>query len=109
MKGGFPFAGCHKRLLYPRILRDMTHAAFQMRPCRGQNRRSERRSNTTNASVKDPPPVLDRPLAREDLGFHAALAYKYSGERRACKVALVSCRAEPGPLIGNLESANGSE
>ena len=29
-------------------------------------------------------------MAREDLGFHPALAYKYSGERGACKVVIPS-------------------
>jgi hypothetical protein len=32
--------------------------------------------------------AADRPVALEDLGFHPALAYKYSGERAACKVAI---------------------
>ena len=86
MKQGSPSAGYHRRLLYPEILRDMMHAAFQMRPYRDQNRRSGRRSNTTNAAVRYAPPAPDRPLAQEDLGFHPALAYKYSGERGACKV-----------------------
>ena len=105
MKQGSPSAGYHRRLLYPEILRDMMHAAFQMRPYRDQNRQSGRRSNTTNAGVKYAPQVPDRPVAQEDLGFHPALAYKYSGERGACKVG--SCIMSSGvgtPLIGNLES-----
>jgi len=34
------------------------------------------------------PQALDGPVAQEDLGFHPALAYKYSGERGACKVVI---------------------
>ena len=105
MKQGSPSAGYHRRLLSPEILRDMMHAAFQMRPYRDQNRQSGRRSNTTNAGVKYAPHAPDRPVAQEDLGFHPALAYKYSGERGACKVG--SCIMSSGvgiPLIGDLES-----
>jgi hypothetical protein len=43
-------------------------------------------------------------MALEDLGFHPALAYKYSGERGPCKVG--SCVMWSGvgtPLIGNSE------
>src|SRR5262245_4667271 len=86
MKRGSLFAGYHRRLLYLRILRDMMHAAIQMRPYRDRNRRSGRRSNITNTSVRYAPSRPDRPLAEEDSGFHPALAYKYSGERGACKV-----------------------
>ena len=100
-----PSAGYHRLMLYPEILRAMMHATFQMRPYRDQNRQSGRRSNTTNAGVKYAPQAADRPVAQEDLGFHPALAYKYSGERGACKVG--SCITSSGagtPLIGNLES-----
>src|SRR5882724_8212626 len=90
MKQGAPAAGYHRRLLYTEILRDMMHAAFQMRPYRDQNRQSGRRSNTANAGVNYGPQVPDRPVAQEDLGFHPALAYKYSGERGACKVVIPS-------------------
>jgi hypothetical protein len=90
MKQVSPSDGYHRRLLYPEILRDMIHAAFQMRPYRDQNHQSERRSNTTNAGVKHAPQAPDRPVAQEDLGFHPALAYKYSGERGACKVVIPS-------------------
>jgi len=34
--------------------------------------------------------VADRPVPQEDLGFHPALAYNYSGERGACKVVIPS-------------------
>jgi hypothetical protein len=51
-----------------------------MRPYRVQNRQSGRRSNTINASVGYVPQAPDKPVAQEDLGFHPALAYKYSGE-----------------------------
>src|SRR5438874_5232675 len=90
MKQGSPSAGYRRRLLYPEILRDMMHAAFQMRPYRDQNHQSARRSNTTNGGVKYVPQAPDRPVAQEDLGFHPALAYKYSGERGACKVVIPS-------------------
>jgi hypothetical protein len=66
----------------------MMPAAFQMHPYRDQNRQSGRRSNTTNAGVNYAPQAPDRPVAREDLAFHPALAYKYSGERGACKVVI---------------------
>src|SRR5215211_312058 len=95
MKQEFPSAGYHTRLLYLEILRDMTHAAFQRRPYRDQNRRSGRRSNTTSVSVKYPLQVAGRAGPREDLGFHPALAYKYSGERGMCKGGLLSSRANP--------------
>src|SRR5207249_5537144 len=85
MKQGFPSAGYHRRLLYPEILRDKRHAAFRMRPYRDQNRQSGQRSNTTDAGVKYAPRAGERWLAQEDLGFHPASAYKYSGERGACK------------------------
>src|SRR6267142_6172428 len=107
MKQGSPFAGYHRRLLSPEILRDKMHAVFQKRPYRDQNRQSGRRSNTTNAVVMYAPPAPDRPVAQEDLGFHPALAYKYSGERGACKVG--SCIMSSGvgtPLIGSLESGS---
>ena len=68
----------------------MMRAAFQMRPYRDQNRRSARRSNITDAAVKYAPQAPDILLAREDLGFHPTLAYKYSGERGACKVVIPS-------------------
>src|ERR1043166_6122729 len=90
MKQGSPSAGYRKRLLYPENLHDMMHAAFQMRPCRDQNRQSGQRSNTISVGVKYAPPVPDRLVAQEDLGFHPALAYKYSGERGACKVVIPS-------------------
>src|SRR6266511_1846509 len=90
MKQGSPSAGYHRRLLYPEIPRDMMHAAFQMRPYRDQNRQSGRRSNTTSASVRYAPQAPNRPVAQEDLGFHPALAYKYSGERGVCKVVIPS-------------------
>src|SRR5580765_4699569 len=90
MKQGSLSAGYHRRLLYPEILRDKTHAAFRMRPYRDQHRQSGRRSNTTNAGVKYAPRAADRSLAQEDLGFHPASAYKYSGERGACKVVIPS-------------------
>src|SRR4030095_10706644 len=90
MTRGSPFAGYHRRLLYPEILHDMMHAAFQMRPYRDQNRQSGRRSNTTNAGVNYAPQAPDGSLAQEDLGVHPALAYKYSGERGACKVVIPS-------------------
>src|SRR5215475_11341305 len=94
MKPGFPSAGYHTRLLYRGILRDMMRAAFQMRPYRDQNRRSGRRSNTTNTSVRYAPEAPDRSLAPEDLGFHPALAYKYSGERGACKGVVANYRLD---------------
>src|ERR1043166_2108147 len=100
-----PFAVGRMRLLCPGTLRDMTRATFQMHPYRGQNRRCGRRSNTTNAWVRCVPPERGRPLAQEDLGFHPALAYKYSGELGTCKVG--SCVMLSGfetPLIVNLES-----
>src|SRR4029453_6011494 len=90
MKQGSPSAGYHRRLLYPENLRDMMHEAFQMRLCPDQNRRSGRRSNITNASVRYVVSASDRSLVQEDLGFHPALAYKYSGERGACKVVIPS-------------------
>src|SRR6266481_2889558 len=90
MRQGSPSAGYHKRLLYREILRDMMHAAFQMRPYRDQNRQSGRRSNTTNAGVKYAAQAPDKRAAQEDLGFHLALAYKYSGERGVCKVVIPS-------------------
>ena len=105
MKQGSPFVGYHRRPLSPEILRDTMPVVFQKRPYRDQNRQSEQRSNTTNAGVKYEPQVADRSLVQEDLGFHPALAYKYSGERGVCKVG--SCVMSSGvgtPLIGNLES-----
>src|SRR6185369_2819066 len=98
MKQGSPSAGYHRRLLYPENLRDMMHAAFQMRPCRDQNRQSGRKSNTTNAGVKYALQAPDRPMAPEDLGFHPALAYKYSGERGACKVVIPSEAKSRNPV-----------
>src|SRR5215211_47997 len=100
MNQGSPSADYHRRLLYPKILRDMMHAAFQMRLYRDQNRRSGRRSNTTNAGVKYGPQAPDRPVAREDLEFHPALAYKYSGERGACKVVIPSEAKQNRGILG---------
>src|SRR6187402_1242579 len=88
MKRESPSAGYHRLLLYPGVLRDMMHATFQMRPYRDQTRQSGRRSNTISAGVKYVPQASDKPVAQEDLGFHPALAYKYSGERGACKVVI---------------------
>src|SRR5215213_6615741 len=93
MKQGSPSAGYHRPRLYLEILRDMMHATFQMRPYRDLNRQSARRSNTTNAVVMYEPQGPDRPVAQEDLGFHPALAYKYSGERGVCKV-VIPCEAK---------------
>src|SRR6478609_6077301 len=90
MKQGSPSAGYRRRLLYPEILRDKTHVVFQKRPCRDQNRQSGRRSNITNVGVRYASQVADRSLAQADLGFHPASAYKYSGERGACKVVIPS-------------------
>jgi hypothetical protein len=90
MKKGSPFAGYHRRPLSPEILRDTMPVVFQKRPYRDQNRQSEQRSNTTNAGVKYEPQVADRSLVQEDLGFHPASAYKYSGERGSCKVVIPS-------------------
>src|SRR5512132_1132230 len=103
MKQGSLSDGYHRRLLYPEILRDMMHAAFQMRPYRDQNRQSGRRSNTTNAGVKYAPQAPDRPVAQEDLGFHPALAYKYSGERGACKVGSCIMPSGVGTSGGHLQ------
>ena len=94
MKQGSPFAGYHRRLLSPEILRDKMHAVFQKRPYRDQNRQSGRRSNTTNAGVKYAPPAADRSLVKEELGFHPASAYKYSGERGACKGVVANYRLD---------------
>jgi UDP-glucose:(heptosyl)LPS alpha-1,3-glucosyltransferase len=88
MKRESPSAGYRTRQLYLGILRDRTRAPFQMRLYQDQNRRSDQRSNTISASVAYVPQALDGPVAREDLGFHPALAYKYSGERGACKVVI---------------------
>jgi len=90
MKQGSLSAGYHRRLLYLEILRDKTHAVFQKRPCRDQNRQFGRRSNTANAGVAYASQAADRSLAQADLGFHPASAYKYSGERGACKVVIPS-------------------
>src|SRR4029078_10387743 len=84
-KQGSPFAGYHRRLLSREIPRDMMHAGFRMRRCRDRNRQSVQRSNTTKDGVKYAPLAAERWLAQEDLGFHPASAYKYSGERGACK------------------------
>src|ERR1700757_2184047 len=81
----FPFDDCHMRLLIGGICHDTTRATFQTHPYRGQNRRYVRKSNTTTAWVRYAPQAQSRPPAQEDLGFHPALAYKYSGERGACK------------------------
>src|SRR4026209_1617241 len=94
MKRGSPSAGYHRLLLYPGILRDMMHATFQMRPYRDQNRQSGRRSNTISAGVNFGPQAPDKPVAQEDLRFHPALAYKYSGERGACKVVIPAKRSK---------------
>src|SRR5881398_2996739 len=105
MKRESPSAGYRTRQLYLGILRDRTRATFQMRLYQDQNRRPDQRSNTISASVAYVPQALDGPVAQEDLGFHPALAYKYSGERGACKVG--SCIMSSGvgiPLIGDLES-----
>src|SRR5213079_3742738 len=88
MKRGSPSAGYRTRQLYLGTLRDRTRATFQMRLYQDQNRRSDQKSNTTNDSVGCAPQEPDAPQAREDLGFHPALAYKYSGERGACKVVI---------------------
>src|SRR5262245_35001319 len=93
MKQGFPSVGYHTQRPYLEILRERMHAAFQRRPYQGPNPQSARRSNTINVLVKHGLRVLGRPLPREDLGFHPALAYKYSGERGACKAGLLSSRA----------------
>ena len=98
MKQGFPSAGYRKPPLYPENLRDMMHAVFQMRPCRDRNRQSGRRSNTTGVGAKYASQVLDRLVAQEDLGFHPALAYKYSGERGACKVVIPSEAKSRNPV-----------
>src|SRR5881394_3135282 len=90
MKRESPSAGYRTRQLYLGILRDRTRATFQMRLYQDQNRRSDQRSNTISASVAYVPQALDGPVAQEDLGFHPALAYKYSGERGACKVVIPS-------------------
>src|SRR6478735_9077606 len=90
MKQGSPSAGYHRRLLYLEIPRDKTHAVFQKRPCRDQNRQSGRRSNTANAGAAYASQAMDGSLAQADLGFHPASAYKYSGERGACKVVIPS-------------------
>src|SRR5437763_4238388 len=90
MKQESPSAGYHRRLLSPETLRDMRHAMSQKRPCPDRNRQSERRSNTTNAAVKYAPQPADGSLPQEDLGFHPASAYKYSGERGVCKVVIPS-------------------
>src|ERR1700757_3282958 len=82
----------------------MLPGGFKMGPYRDQTRRSERRSNTTNASVRYAPQASERPLAQEDLGFHLALVYKYSGERGTCKVGCCVMWSGIGtPLIVNLE------
>src|SRR6476620_3026343 len=94
MKQGSPSAGYRRRLLYLEILRDKTHAVFQKRPCRDQNRQSGRRSNITNVGVRYAPRAADRWLAQEDLGFHRASAYKYSGERGACKGVVANYRLD---------------
>src|SRR4029077_3469561 len=105
MTRGSPSGGYRTRPLYRGIHRDMMRAAFQMRPYQDQNRRSERRSNTTNASARYAPQASERPLAPEDLGFHRALVYKYSGERGTCKVGCCVMSSGVGtPLIVNLES-----
>src|SRR6476661_4882069 len=90
MKQGSPSAGYHRRLLSLEILPDKRHAAFRKRPCRDQNRQFGRRSNTANAGVAYVPQAAERSLAQADLGFHPASAYKYSGERGACKVVIPS-------------------
>jgi len=94
MKQGSPFAGYHRRLLSPEILRDMMHAVFQKRPYLDQNRQSGQRSNTTNAGVKYAAQASDRSLVQEDLGFHPASAYKYSGERGVCKGVVANYRLD---------------
>src|SRR5215470_2601816 len=88
MKTGSLSAGYHTRLLYLEIFRDMTRATFQTRLYRDRNHQSGRRSNTTNASVNYALKAPDGSLAQEDLRFHPAFAYKYSGERGACKVVI---------------------
>src|SRR5213075_1263536 len=106
MKRESPSAGYRTRQLYLGILRDRTRATFQTRLYQDQNRRSDQRSNTISASVAYVPQAPDGSVAQEDLGFHPASAYKYSGERGACKVG--SCIISSGigtPLIGR----NGSE
>src|SRR4029450_13761282 len=81
----FLFDGCHMRWLCREICRDTTRATSQTHLYRGQNRRYGRRSNTTTGWVRYAPQARGRPLAQEDLGFHPALAHKYSGERGPCK------------------------
>src|SRR5262245_49294658 len=90
MRLGFPSAGYHTQLPYPEILRDMMHVGFRTHLCRDLNRQFGQRSNTTVASVTYAPQALGGPVAQEDLAFHPALAYKYSGERAACKVVIPS-------------------
>src|SRR5215469_12072011 len=90
MKREFPSGGYHTRLLCLKTLRDTTPATFQMHPCPARNRRSGRRSNTANALVMYAPQAEDRSLAQEDLRFHPALAYKYSGEYSPSKVVIPS-------------------
>src|SRR5262245_19819990 len=110
MKQGSPSAGCHTQRPYLEILRDTMHAAFQRRPYQGPNPRSARRSNTTNVLVKYGLRVLGRRVPREDLGFHPALAYKYSGERGACKAgSSVFWSGLRAPLIAELGGGNDSE
>src|ERR1051325_1174591 len=87
MKPGSPSAGYHTRLLYRGIHRDMMRATFQMRPYRGRIHQSGRRWNTANTSATCASVGPNTPVAQEDSGFHPALAYKYSGERGACKVS----------------------
>src|ERR1051325_9315263 len=90
MKGGFRSADYHTRLLYRGILRDKRRAAFQRRPYQGPNRRSGRRSNITTASAKYALQAPYGSLVQVGLGFHPALAYKYSGECYPSKVVIPS-------------------
>ena len=75
-----PAAGYRMRLLCRGILRDRMRATFQMHLYQARNRRFGRRSSTTNAAVRYAPQARDELLEQEHLGFHPALAYKYSGE-----------------------------
>src|SRR5436190_2809008 len=83
----FPFAGCHRQLLFREIRPDTMRARFQMHPCPGLSRLCERRSSRANASV---PFVLRAGwsvlLEEGRLKFHPASGYNYSGERGPSKV-----------------------
>src|SRR5438477_10520252 len=79
------------------------HAGSQMHPYPGRNRRCGQKSNKANASVKYELQVKRNVMSEERLGFHAASAYNYSGEREVCKVAIVASGAawtDPSLLRG---------